>query len=70
MYHTYDFSVGPLADGRTGTLVLNVLNEAINLDEFWKEIQPRHQAQAQLALHTQAALSCIKCIGVNEIEME
>lgn len=24
LYHTFDFSVGPLADGRTGTLVLNV----------------------------------------------
>lgn len=70
LYHTYDFSVGPLADGRTGTLILNVLSEAITLEEFWKEIQPRHQAHSQLALHTQAALTCITCIGVNTIEME
>lgn len=70
LYHNYDFSVGPLADGRTGTLVLNVLSEEIGLDEFWKDIQPRHQTHSQLALHTQAALACIKCIGVNQIEME
>lgn len=70
LYHTYDFSVGPLADGRTGTLVLNVMSKEISLDEFWKDIQPRHQTHSQLALHTQEALACIKCIGVNNIEME
>lgn len=70
LYHNYDFSVGPLADGRTATLVLNVMSKEIDLEEFWKEIQPRHQAYSQLALHTQAALACIKCIGVNNVEME
>lgn len=62
--------MGPLADGRTNTLVLNVLNKDMSLDDFWKEIQPRHQAHSQLALHTQEALACITCIGVSNIEVE
>lgn len=69
-HHTFDYTMGPLADGRTNILVRNMLKKKINIDEFLDGIKPLHIKNSQLALHTEAAIKCLKIVGVKEIEME
>lgn len=70
LYHTFDYTMGPLADGRTNILVRNMLRGKITIDEFLEGIKPLHIKNSQLALHTEAAIDCLKIVGVKEIEME
>jgi len=70
LYHSYDCTLGPLADGRTNILVRKMLNGMITLDEFFDSIKPLYSKNSQLALHTEAAIECLKIVGVKEIEME
>lgn len=70
LFHQYDVTVGPLADGRTNILVQEMNKGLISLDEFLEGIQPYHHNSSQLAMHTAQALECLKIVGVKEIEME
>lgn len=70
LYHDYDYTVGPLADGRTNILVQEMSEGLISLSEFLEGIKPYHYKNSQLALHTQKAINCLTVVGVKEIEME
>lgn len=70
MYHQYDYTVGPLADGRTNILVQEMKEGLISLADFLEGIKPYHHKNSQLALHTQEAVNCLTLVGVKEIEME
>lgn len=70
LFHAYDYTKGPLADGRTNILVRRMLKGIISVDEFLDGIKPLHIKNSQLALHTEAAIQCLEIVGVKEIEME
>ncbi|OZI13468.1 hypothetical protein CEW92_01140 [Bacillaceae bacterium SAS-127] len=70
LYHAYDYTTGPLADGRTNILVRKMLKGIISIDEFLDGIKPLHIKNSQMALHTEAAIQCLKIVGVKEIEMD
>lgn len=70
LHHNFDYTVGPLADGRTNILVRKLMKSEITTDEFLDGIKPWHVENSQLALHTQAAIDCLKIVGVREVEME
>ncbi|MFJ7663262.1 DUF3990 domain-containing protein [Lysinibacillus sp. NPDC097162] len=70
LYHSFDYTLGPLADGRTNILVRKMLNGIITLDEFFDSIKPLYIKNSQLVLHTEAAIECLKIVGVKEIEMD
>lgn len=70
LFHQYDYTVGPLADGRTSILVQEMNEGLISLDEFSEGIQPYHHKSSQMAMHTAVALDSLKIVGVKEIDME
>lgn len=69
------FSIAEVLVSRMNYITLLIirsdhLNGIITLDEFFDSIKPLYIKNSQLALHTEAAIECLKIVGVKEIEMD
>ncbi|WP_161946578.1 DUF3990 domain-containing protein [Ureibacillus xyleni] len=68
IFHSYDFVLGHLADGKIVALLRRAISGRIDSNEFLVGISPLSSTNTQLSLHTEKSLECIKCLGVKEIE--
>lgn len=69
MYHTFDFVLGPLADGKVVPLLRRAISGKISSKDFLEGIRPVSSKSTQLSLHTEKTLGYINCLGVKEIEL-
>lgn len=72
MYYdlSYDYALGPLADGFMRRLMMMLKANRITMDEFIKEITPQGNMSSynQLSIHSIEAIDCLTLEEVEYIE--
>lgn len=66
----YDYAVGPVADGVMRRLMNMLKEDALTIDEFIKQIEPKGNMTQynQLSLHSIEAVDCLTFKEVEYIE--